>query len=380
MIEMDEADMNHYKKYGIEDLVWDTFFRQWVLSSTRETDIVWKEWQAENPEMIENIKKAREVVLSLQVAEPEISTAEISKIVKETIAKTTPGNAVTSEAEVYTIVPFYKKSWFKIAASLTIVMFFAWLAKSRLTEHDLSGVKENLTADRGLLIEKINSGKAPLLVRLDDGSQVTLAPESKIRYARRLAGSKREVYLTGEAFFDIHKDPSRPFFVYANELVTKVLGTSFTIKAYKTSKEVTVEVKTGRVSVFTQLDPDAKEKISNHELEGVVLSPNQKIIYARDQIRMVKTLVEKPEIIVSKAKTPQFIFEDMPVSEVFDSVGKAYGIDILYDEELLKDCPLTAILENQTLHEKLTIICKAIEANYEILDGQIVVHGKGCKN
>ena len=330
--------------------------------------------------MVANINKARAVVLSLRVAEPEISTAEISKIVKETIAKTTPGNAVTSEPEVYTIVPFHKKFWFKIAASLTIVMLFAWLAISRLTEHGVSGVKENLTADRGLLIEKINSGKVPLLVRLNDGSQVTLAPESRIRYARKFVGSKREVYLTGEAFFDIHKDPSRPFFVYANELVTKVLGTSFTIKAYKTSKEVTVEVKTGRVSVFTQLDPDAKEKISNHELEGVVLSPNQKIIYARDQIRMVKTLVEKPEIIISKAKTPQFIFEDMPVSEVFDAIGKAYGIDILYDEELLKDCPLTAILENQTLHEKLTIICKAIEANYEILDGQIVVHGKGCKN
>lgn len=379
---MHEADMNDYKKYGVEDLVWDTFFRQWVLAPTRESDRVWKQLQAENPEMRDNINKAREVVLSLRVVEPEISTAEISKLVKETISKTTPGSIIPSGPEVYRVIPFYKKFWFRIAASLTIVMFFAWLAKSRLPENNPAafGKLESLAADNGLLIENVNTTRAPLLISLDDGSKVTLAPESRIRYARKFVGSKREIYLTGEAFFDIHKDPARPFFVYANELVTKVLGTSFTIKAYKTSKEVTVEVKTGRVSVFTQLDPDVKEKINNHELEGVVLSPNQKIIYARDQIRMVKTLVEKPEIIVSKARTPQFIFEDVPVSEVFDSIGKAYGIDILYDEELLKGCPLTAILENQTLHEKLTIICKAIEANYEILDGQIVVHGKGCKN
>lgn len=382
MIVMHEADMNDYKKYGIEDLVWDTFFRQWVLTPTRESDRVWKQLQAENPEMTDNINKAREVVLSLRVAEPEISTAEISKLVKETISKTTPGGITVMEPEAFRVIPFYKKFWFRIAASLTIVMFFAWLAKSRLPESNLAkfGEKENLATGSGLLIEKINTTKAPLLISLEDGSRVTLAPESRIRYARKFVGGKREVYLTGEAFFDISKDPARPFFVYANELVTKVLGTSFTIKAYKTSKEVTVEVKTGRVSVFTQLDPDVEEKINNRELEGVVLSPNQKIIYARDQIRMVKTLVEKPEIIISKAKAPQFIFEDAPVSEVFDSIGKAYGIDILYDEELLKGCPLTAILENQTLHEKLTIICKAIEANYEILDGQIVVHGKGCKN
>lgn len=374
--------MNDYKKYGIEDFVWDTFFRQWVLTPTRESDIVWKQLQAENPEITDHVNKAREVILSLRVAEPEISDAEISQRVKATIAKTTLGNDMTWDLQKNSVVPFYKKIWFKVAASLTIIMVFGWLAKSRLSENDLTGFENNnkLIADNGLLIEKTNTTKFPLLVNLEDGSKITLTPESTIRYARTFDDNKREVYLTGEAFFDIQKDSARPFFVYANELVTKVLGTSFTIKAYKTSKEVTVEVKTGRVSVFTQLDPAVKEKINNHALEGVVLSPNQKIIYARDQIRMVKTLVEKPEIVVSKAQTPHFIFEDVPVSEVFDSIAKAYGIDILYDEGLLKGCPLTAILENQTLHEKLTIICKAVEANYEILDGQIVVHSKGCRN
>jgi len=375
--------MNHYKNYGIEDFVWDTFFRQWVLTPTREMDVAWKNWLAENPEMSEKVYQAKIVVQSLQVNEPEISNSEISQIVKETIAKTQPLRSGLDESETHRFTPFYQKIWFKFVASLTIILFVGLLAKSRLKYGDLthsSGEFTNRIVLNESLIEKVNSTTSPLLITLDDNSKITLAPKSRLRYAKKFQEDKREVYLTGEAFFDISKDANRPFFVYANELVTKVLGTSFTIKAYKTSKEVTVEVKTGRVSVFTQLDPDLKSKVSNHELEGVVLSPNQKIIYARDQVRMVKTLVEKPEIIVSKAKTPQFIFEDVPVTEAFDSIGAAYGIDILYDEELLKGCPLTAILENQTLHEKLTIICKAIEANYEILDGQIVIHGKGCRN
>ena len=95
---------------------------------------------------------------------------------------------------------------------------------------------------------------------------------------------------------------------------------------------------------------------------------------------MVKTLVEKPEIILAKEDVPHFTFEDTPVTEVFQAIEKAYGIDILYDAEIMKDCPLTATLENQPLNEKLMVICKAVEANYEILDGQIVIHSTGCKN
>ncbi|MBE9460692.1 FecR family protein [Dyadobacter subterraneus] len=374
--------MNHYKNYGTEDFVWDTFFRQWVLVPTRETDNKWKEWLSENPEMSDKISQARQAVLSLNVKEPEISNLEIAEIVKETIARAKPTLWDTERNAEFEIIPFYKRFWFKIAASLTLFILFGWLAKSSLGLKNQIALtpKEIVTEDIVRYTEKINATSSPILVALEDGSKITLAPSSIIRYPENFANEKREVYLNGEAFFDISKDPHRPFFVYSNELVTKVLGTSFRIKAYKTSREITVEVKTGRVSVFAQSDPNIKEKITNHELEGVVLSPNQKIIYARDQVRMVKTLVEKPEIIIPKAQIPQFIFEDAPVTQVFDSIAKTYGIDILYDEEMLKGCPLTAILDNQTLHEKLTIICKAIEANYEILDGQIVIHGGGCKN
>jgi transmembrane sensor len=370
--------MNHYKNYGTEDLVWDTFFRQWVLTPTRETESIWKEWLSENPEMIDKINQARGAVLSLQVKEPEISDQEIAWIVKETIARTNPELSDSARQYNFKTLPFYKKSWFRVAASLALVLFISWLVKPKLTTEKLTALMP--ASETSNLIEKVNNTSNPLVISLEDGSKITLTPSSKIRYANLLTGTKREVYLTGEAFFDISKDPARPFFVYTKALVTKVLGTSFTIKAYETSKEITVEVKTGRVSVFAQSDPDIKEKTGNRELEGIVLSPNQKIIYSGENVRMVKTLVEKPEIIISKAEASQFIFEDAPVSEVFDAIAQAYGIDILYDEDLLKGCPLTAILDNQTLHEKLTIICKAIEAHYEILDGQIIIHGKGCKN
>ncbi|MCE6991024.1 FecR family protein [Dyadobacter sp. CY323] len=370
--------MDRYNDFTVEDFVWDDFFRQWALAPTPETSTVWDEWVGSNPEMLEKVQQAKAIVLSLRLHEPEIADPEITRIVKQTIAKT--------DEPVYGFLPktenTYRLLTYLVAASATLLMLAGWAIYTlNPKKGDPQSTNIGSPTDSNIaFIEKVNHSAEPMRVDMEDGSKITIAPAGRLRYPKKPNADKREVYLEGEAFFDIAKDPGHPFFVYSNGLITKVLGTSFSIEAYYDSNEVTVEVKTGRVAVFAESDPAVKEKISGTGLQGVVLRPNQKIIYSRDEVRMVKTLVEQPEMVVAKALTPQFEFEDTPASDVFDKVGKAYGIDILYDENLLKDCPLTATLDNQTLHEKLSIICKAVEASYEILDGQIVIYSKGCKN
>lgn len=374
--------MDRYNHYIVEDFVWDVYFRQWVLSPTRETDIAWNEWVENNPEKSDIIQQARSIVLSMRLNEPTISEPEIREVISRTMSRINKPSQSFAGSETAE-QPLYRTIWFQIAAAVTFLLMFTWIGYSFYDKGSVSQIRENPYSISGgelLLVEKINTTSSNLLVSLHDGSRITLSPKGRIRYPERFTDAKREVYLEGEAFFEVAKDPDHPFFVYAHGLITKVLGTSFRVKAYELSDEVTVEVTTGRVSVFAQSDPDVMEKASNRELEGVVLNPNQKIIYAREEVRMVKTLVEKPEIVLPKAEVPQFEFEDTPASEAFTSIGKAYGIDILFDEDLLKGCPLTATLDNQTLHEKLTIICKAVEASYEILDGQVVIHSKGCRN
>jgi len=377
--------MDQYKNFRLEDFVWDDFFRHWILAPTRESELAWNQWLLENPEVLPLVHQAKNIVLSLRVSEPDLSVGEIDELVKKTISKINQP-APQRILEDTTTFKFYKTIFFQLAASIVFIMIAGWwvLSYNSGSGNNLktvSGMQELLsnTKKPGLL-EKINTTSRPLLVKLEDKSQITLTPGSRIRYPEKFINNKREVFLNGEAFFEISKDPEAPFLVYSNGLVTKVLGTSFTIKAYDSAREVMVEVRTGRVSVFAQSDPDLNEKLSRRELEGMILSPNQKIIYERDGIRMVKTLVEKPQIILPKSQIPQFEFEDTPANEAFESIAKSYGIDILYDEELLSGCPLTATLDNQSLHEKLSIICKAVEASYEILDGQIIIHSKGCRN
>lgn len=372
--------MERYNDFAVEDFVWDDFFRQWTLAPTPETDAVWEDWIDSNPEMLEKVEQAKAMVLSLRLHEPEIDDLEISQVVKQTVGRITGQAADNTPLRK---LPVFSIPWLQFAASVAFIVLLGWTVYIMLIKRpeprEISRQQRTIT-DKKVLNDRRNDSGHHMVLTLSDGSQIRLAPQGRIRYPEKFEGSRREVFLEGEAFFEIAKDPQHPFLVYANGLVTKVLGTSFLIKAYGNSGEVTVEVKTGRVSVFAQSDPHAEEKASDKELQGVVLKPNQKIIYARDEVKMVKTLVAKPEMVVPKAEVPQFEFEDTPASEVFATLGKAYGIDILYDEQLLKDCPLTARLDSQTLHEKLSIICKAVESSYEIVDGQIVIHSRGCKN
>ncbi|WP_342088209.1 FecR family protein [Dyadobacter sp. OTU695] len=374
--------MDRYNDFSVEDFVWDDFFRQWTLSPTPETDALWDDWIDANPEMLEKIEQAKAIVLSLRLHEAEIDDAEINQVVKQTVGRITE----TSEEPARTsrrLVPVFSIPWMQFAASVAFIMLLGWAVYSVMIKREEKpqlGQQDSMIERSESLTEKVNSTSQTMELALSDGSKISLAPKGRIRYPERFDGERREVFLEGEAFFDIAKDPGHPFLVYANGLVTKVLGTSFRIKAYGGSREVTVEVRTGKVSVFAQSDPHLKEKVADKQLQGVVLTPNQKIIYARNEVKMVKTLVEKPEIVVAKEEIPQFEFEDTPASDVFNTIARAYGIDILYDEALLKDCPLTARLDNQTLHDKLSIICKAVESSYEIVDGQVIIHSKGCRN
>ncbi|OJV16863.1 MAG: iron dicitrate transport regulator FecR [Dyadobacter sp. 50-39] len=374
--------MDRYNDFSVEDFVWDDFFRQWTLSPTPETDALWDDWIDANPEMLGKVEQAKAIVLSLRLHEPEIDDVEINQVVKQTVGRIT-GAQEESVRTSRRLVPVFSIPWMQFAASVAFIVLLGWAVYSvtiKPEEKPQLGQQDTMTEHSEALAEKINTTSETIELALSDGSKISLAPKGRIRYPERFDGERREVFLEGEAFFDIARDPAHPFLVYANGLVTKVLGTSFRIKAYGDSREVTVEVKTGKVSVFAQSDPHLKEKVADKQLQGVVLTPNQKIIYARNAVKMVKTLVEKPEMVVSKAEIPQFEFEDTPASDVFNTIARAYGIDILYDETLLKDCPLTARLDNQTLHEKLSIICKAVESSYEIVDGQVVIHSKGCRN
>jgi transmembrane sensor len=381
--------MEKYLNYTLEDFIWDDDFRLYVLSPTEMSQRQWAAWLKLYPEKSDMVNQAKTVVKSLRVKEASISDFEIrqltekvmSQIEKRPLMEEMPANTegVAHEAIVK---PIYKNWWFAVAASLLLLVSAAmWWLKSDQSFGNNDATISNVN-DTSEMIESINKTANPQSIQLSDGSIVTLKKGSTLHYTTPFKGSNRIVHLSGEAFFDIKKDPTKPFLVYANGLVTKVLGTSFNIKAYPNDKNVVVEVKTGKVSVFSQNNPKSSDNIVSQELNGVVATPNQRIVFNRESVQIDKKLVELPAIVLPQKEQEalNFNFEDTPASEVFEVLKKAYEIDIIYDKAILKDCPITAPLTTQPLFEKLKIICKAIEANYVLLDGQILIQSQGCKN
>jgi transmembrane sensor len=223
-----------------------------------------------------------------------------------------------------------------------------------------------------------NSNHTPFTLKLMDGSEVTLQPRSEIRYPKIVEG-QREVYLSGEAFFKVVHDTLHPFLVYSNEVVTRVLGTSFTVKAYKNESEITISVQSGKVSVYT-LPKKGGASAGLTAEHALILRPNQKAVYQRDRQLVTKKLVEKPELILPVPTLFNMQYDGAPVVKIFTVLKENYGVDIVFDSEQLSDCMLTTSFTDEGLYERIEVICKAIGAQYEVTDAVILIKGgTGCK-
>lgn len=219
-----------------------------------------------------------------------------------------------------------------------------------------------------------NTEESTKVVALPDSSKVTLKPKSEIKFLSAFNELSREVYLEGEAFFEVFHDAERPFLVYANEVTTKVLGTSFTVKAFDQEKKITVSVRTGKVSVST----NSKSKKGRIKPDEIILTPNQQIVYDPGEDKMFQTIVSEPQAIIPVEEFKRMRFEEAPVSKIFEAIEKVYGVDIEYDEDKFSSCFLTTTISDGGIYNRLDIICNAIGANYSLSGSKIVINGVGC--
>ncbi len=221
----------------------------------------------------------------------------------------------------------------------------------------------------------VNTTNLTQVIVLPDSSKVAIEPESKLKFSSVFNKTKREVYLEGEAFFQVTHNAKVPFFVHANEVTTKVLGTSFIIKAIKYEREITVVVKTGKVSVFTS----PKKEEDSLAVKEIILTPNQQITYDKEEKEISKTLVKKPQAILPEEEVRRMRFEEAPVTEIFKALEKLYGVEIDFDEALFSTCRLTTVISKDDLYGRLDIICNVIGTSYTLHEDRIVISGAGCK-
>lgn len=257
-----------------------------------------------------------------------------------------------------------------IAAAISIVMVSAVFLIVRRQPGNVQAVALQV-AEKNIS----NHTEGVMEVLLNDGSHVFLKPKSRISFREPFNHSQRLVALEGEAFFKVSRDTLRPFLVNTNEVITKVLGTSFTVSAFPDEDNITVSVVTGKVSVTTKKGKHA----ASGSLEETILTPNQKIIYNKNKNVVSRAIVSQPVPILPAEVVKRMHFEAAPISKIFEGLEQVYGVDIEFDEHVFSSCILTTSIAEGSIYNRLDMICKAIDAHYVLRENQIVITGAGCK-
>ncbi len=164
---------------------------------------------------------------------------------------------------------------------------------------------------------------------LPDGSIVTLNSNSKLTFPKKFKGDIREVTIEGEAFFDVQRNPEKPFVINAGKAQVKVLGTSFSVCAYPGAETVEVIVETGKVQVVSN---NIELPVKSRE---VFLIPGEKGTFFTTNEILEKSVNENPNFLAWK--THDLIFNKVPLREVVESLEKAYHINISVAEPELND-------------------------------------------
>ena len=177
---------------------------------------------------------------------------------------------------------------------------------------------------------------------LSDGTRIWMNAESLLRYPTSFVGEKREVFLEGEAFFEVAKDAKHPFIVHTNRHSVEVLGTSFNISAYPDYKVYTTLAE-GRIKVSTA-------KVS------VVLNPDQQAVIELDNDDIVTRDV--PAYLFTSWAKGNYEFRNTSLSEIVAQLSRWYNVDIYFKNESLKDKRFAGIIFRD---EELNFAIEVIE-------------------
>ncbi|MDN5217437.1 FecR domain-containing protein [Fulvivirgaceae bacterium BMA12] len=338
----------------ILDLLENENFVQWVLSPNQETNHYWSKWLLTHSERKEDVEKARQIVLSTHYKKSfTLPDEDYNQILSDVVSH--HRRRIKESNDLIGRKLFYKISG--VAAAIVLMVGAAlWYNDNTLStpsEHSISEV----------IRKKTGSGQK-LTLQLPDGSKVVLNAESEITYAIPFS-SNREVKLSGEAFFDVKKDPEHPFTVLTRYTTTKVVGTSFNIRSYTYESETAISVLTGKVEV------------SDHNGHEAALIPAQQGVFdfKHDQLLVTPFSAEA----IAGWKDGLLLFNNTPLTEVMDRLEKWYGVQFEITDGTLMEGKYTGRYNNASLEKILDGVSYASGFDFKIKDKTVLVHKKQRK-
>lgn len=349
----------------VEDFLSNDTFRTWIMERRPEDQLAWQQWLSEHPDKVDLYEQAVAVFLTLEGKTTPLSDQEVKDKTRQIL-----DHISDIDTPVKPLIDWHLGRW---VAAASILLGLIWWQAGKPTLRSITdiGAKERRGVVAGEWKLVRNVADRAVTVLLPEQSSVLLSANSQIRFRMGPTHDLREVYLQGEGFFEVAKNPATPFIVYTNRLTTRVTGTSFQIRSFVNEADAFVKVKTGNVSVMPVGTAGSSQK-------EVSLAVNQQL-----KINTKTNKVEKKESRAQEAGSPdiisqQFKFDFAPVPEVLSQLEATYHMPIVYDRELLRNCTFTGQLNDVPFIEKIRLICQTIESDFSVVNNQVVIQSAGC--
>jgi len=242
----------------------------------------------------------------------------------------------------------------RVAAALVIGLFLGFYANSLINRQE--PVFYAAHSPKGSVSEMI----------LPDGSVIFLNAGSRIKYSIDGKNGIREVFLTGEAWFEVAKNKKKPFVVHTPFYDVHVTGTQFNVKAYEADKEVTTTLEEGEVVI--------KATESYKLAEDVILKPGEQVVLNKESRELNIKIVNTNWY--TSWKDNKLIFVNMNLKELVVLLERKYGVEIdVNNKEILK-LHFDGTIKNESIIEIMEILKKTLPINYKIVGQKIEITGK----
>ena len=345
-----------YIAYTTEEFVLDDDFMRWVLHPDEESDRFWNEFLLRYPEKKEEVEEAVYIIRSIRVVEPLVPSRKLKydyrkkQVVLKPVHKI--GRRLTRIAAVFVLLIMLGGMWYyyqyyyterfpiELAEGELFEKGRVILPDGTISEFETKETKIQQTAAGKLTINndtillkdknaKFNkTSMAQIIIpygkrseiTLSDGTKIWLNAGSTLSYPVRFTDNVREVYLSGEAFFEVTTDCSKPFYVVTGDLRIKVTGTRFNVTSYEN------DVVTQAVLVEGKIEA-AKNRLFGRSVE---LSPGERIVYDRKENKIQKDKVDVE--LYSSWVNGYLLIESEPVVEIFKKLERYYDKKIVVEK------------------------------------------------
>lgn len=319
------ADSNNRKKFNELQRIWD--ISEGSHKSLENYFDSEKEWDRLKARLAKD-RQSRKVINSKASDEPRVRTS-IHSI----------GQKIARVAAI-----------FLIAGLVGIFAYQNWYEAEVEPEKQSQALREVSTA---------NGQRAN--ITMGDGTSVLLNAGSIVKFPHQFERDVREVFLEGEAFFNVTSNPEKPFIIHSRGSVVGVLGTAFSVRSYPEDGQVRVVVKEGSVSFGME---------SQKSSEKAILSASELGRYYIESQEIEVGKVDDMELYLSW-REGYLKFRNESMHKVAVALERRYGVEVTFKDPAVKDKQLTAFLKSRSLTNVLDVVAMSLDVSYTLEENSV---------